>query len=138
MRAQREVIMAGFSVSRLIGAAALAAPLLFLAPQAAAQQSRPHAEECTTLSWGFLRAADHEYGTINLCAYPIEVWFVSGDGVSVQSQVPPRGVFRTGVTLSDQISWIAATCRAGYTPSVEVALPNWDAIADSNYTCVRP
>lgn len=111
----------------------------FVAPTspALAQSTTPHVEECTT--WGFMQDINYEFGVVNTCAYPIEVWFLSGNGAEAHGQVMPGGVLSTGLTpaTTDLNKWISAVCRVSYRPSVSVTAENGDAIVRSQYNCVR-
>lgn len=107
------------------------------APNAVAQDITPHVEECTT--WGFIQDINYDFGVVNTCAYPIEVWFLSGSGAQAHGQAPPGGTFSTGLTTTtaDLNQWISASCRIGYRPSIDVSVENGDAIVRSEYNCVR-
>ncbi|MBI3439985.1 MAG: hypothetical protein HY054_15270, partial [Proteobacteria bacterium] len=61
-----------------------------------AQQTSTHVEECTT--WGFIQDIQYQFGVVNTCSYPIEVWFLSGTGAQAHAQVSPGGIFSTGLT----------------------------------------
>ena len=105
---------------------------------ASAQQSVPNAESCTRPTWGYLRSIDDEYGTFNICSYPIDVWFMAKSGQSKRSTVAAHGTFRTGFkfpAFDRKKGWIATTCPGGYDPSVGVSNENWDAVLKSQYSC---
>jgi hypothetical protein len=116
--------------------AAMALPV----PGATAQESKPHAEACTTPTWGYLWATKDAYGAYNLCSYAVDVWFMSKAGQSAHAITAPGGYFNTGLTAAQFVrtqGWITATCPAGYTPSVSVSDTNWDVILKSQYSCVK-
>lgn len=51
---------------------------------------------------------------------------------------PAIVAFRTGLkapAFNRKDGWIAATCPAGYAPSLGVSRKNWDAILKSEYNC---
>jgi hypothetical protein len=106
---------------------------------AGAQQVRPHAEACSHPGWGYLRAIDNRFGTVNACSYPIDIWFLTTSaGQLVHQTVPPAGIFDTGQKLGVfdwRRGWTAATCRAGYEPSVPVTIATEPQITASRYSC---
>lgn len=116
---------------------AIAALLLTPASTALAQDTTSHVEECTT--WGFLQDINYEFGVVNTCTYPIEVWFLSGTPAQAHGRVLPGRTFSTGLTreTADINKWISAACRTGYRPSLSVTAENGDAIEHSRYNCVR-
>ena len=127
-------------ISALI-ATMLGAMSLFVPHAAyAAQPHRAHAESCTHVGWGFLWAADYNFGTVNRCSYAVDVWVMASSGEQANAQVPAGGVFNSGLPSNrfDTNNWIAAVCRAGYRPSIEFSQSNWDALRDGRYSCVRP
>jgi hypothetical protein len=108
------------------------------AAPAHAQTTAPHEEACVT--WGFMRSANYAFGAPNMCPYAVETWFLTGDGRAAQGRTEPREIFTTGLVREvfnpPVIGWFAATCRAGYAPSVSVSRENWDAIREGRYECV--
>lgn len=121
----------------LLAIVAYAACLLMPPPPALSQQTTTHVEECTT--WGFIQDIRCEFGVVNTCTYPIEIWFLSGTGAHAHGQVSAGGIFSTGLTLqtADINKWISAACRAGYHPSVSVTAENGQTIEQSQYICVH-
>ena len=115
-----------------LGAGLLASPV-----PAFAQDSTPHVEQCTT--WGFIQDIRYEFGVVNTCAYPIDVWFLSGTGAQAHGQVLAGGTFSTGLTreTADINKWISAACHVGYHPSLSVTAEHGETIEHSQYTCVR-
>ncbi len=113
------------------------ASLFAQATPALAQDTTPHVEQCTT--WGFIQDINYDFGVVNTCAFPIDVWFLSGTGAEAHGQAAPGGVFSTGLTsqTADINQWISASCRVGYRPSLSVTAENGDAIQHSQYSCVR-
>jgi hypothetical protein len=102
-----------------------------------AEDAVAHAEACTT--WGFIQDINYEFGVVNTCEHPIEVWFLSGSGAEANGQAAPGAVFSTGLTTvtADINMWVAATCRAGYRPSIRLSFEPADAIQRSQYNCIR-
>ena len=130
-------------MSRWQSIAAMAA--LAIAVQPAFPQGQPrHAEECTEPSWGYLKALEYRFGTINTCGEAIHVWFKVRGRPGVERQVEAGQAFDTGFAIADfederqSNGWIAATCPAGMVPSVEVEDDNWDEVLNSRYECRRP
>lgn len=113
------------------------------ATEVRAQQPGDHAEECTEPSWGYLRSLSFNFGTINTCGEPINVWFKFRGDPAVMKRVEPGQTFDTGLSIAEfekerqSNGWIAATCPAGTIPSVEFNDDNWDQILKSRYEC-RP
>ena len=70
---------------------------MFAAVAQQPQQSLPHVESCTQPTWGYLRATDDAYGTVNMCSHAIEVWFVAKDGRASHGIAAPRKAFSTGL-----------------------------------------
>ncbi|WP_395644664.1 hypothetical protein [Terricaulis sp.] len=129
--------MKSFSFPALVAAALLLSAAALPAPRAEAQQPQQHAENCTT--WGFILDINYEYGVVNTCMYPVDVWFLSGSGTRAQGQAAPGGVFSTGIPMgsTEVRDWAAASCRAGYHPNLAVTAANFEAISASQYSCVR-
>lgn len=124
------------NLTTLLGAALLAAPLALFAPQAAAQSSQPHAEDCMT--WGYMRDARYAFGGVNMCEQPVHVWFMMRGSNPIDATVDANTVFSSGITRDEYNgNWIAATCREGYEPNTPFTVENWDAILRSDYRCVR-
>src|SRR5579863_4056912 len=127
--------------AKFVGASLLASPLFLLPCGASAQQTAPDAENCTRPTWGYLRSIDDEYGTVNICSYAVDVWFMAKSGQSKRDTIAGGGTFRTGLkypAFDRKKGWIATTCRAGYSPSVDVSSANWEAVLNSQYNCKKP
>ena len=122
------VVMAAFAI-----AAAAGLP-------AEAQQAR-HAEDCSEPGWGYLRSLEFRFGTLNTCGEAIHIWFKVRGRNSVDAEVEAGHTFDTGLTIADfeqerqANGWIAATCPAGTTPSIEFVDDNWDELLNSRYEC---
>jgi hypothetical protein len=132
---------AGSFLFGVVFPALMAWPSLVLTGAAMAQQSAANAEECTNPTWGYLWHADDEYGTVNICAYSVDIWFMTPSGQTVRHTVPAGGTFRTGLKMpafDRKKGWIATTCPAGYSPHPEVSKANWDVIVKEQYDCQKP
>jgi hypothetical protein len=126
---------------RVVFLALLASSPLVLAGAAFAQEPTANAENCTNPTWGYLWHIDDEYGTVNICAYSVDVWFMTPSGQTVRHTVAAGGTFRTGLKMpafDRKRGWIATTCQAGYSPHPEVSKANWDAIVKEQYNCQKP
>ena len=128
--------------SRLAAILVAACAMLFsgAAIKPAMAQTLPHAEDCTEGGWGFLRAVGYEFGAINLCNYQVTVWFMLSEGEVIEDTVQPGSAFRTGIKserFDQKKGWIAATCQAGYVPTIKVSQANWDDILKSRYECAK-
>lgn len=123
--------------------AAIFAMTAAVATPAVAQPRAGHAEECSEPSWGYLKALEYRFGTINTCGEAIRVWFKVRGQDPVEAEVEPGQTFDTGLSIADfeqereASGWIAATCPAGTLPSIEFHDDNWDEILNSRYECRR-
>jgi hypothetical protein len=120
-----------------IGMIAAAAALLTVTASAA---EKPNTEKCDHKGWGYLVFSDHHFGTTNVCAKTISVWFMDKSGSVVHADVKPGEVFDTGLGPSqfdESAGWAAASCPLGYAPSPAVSLDDWDTILDSKYRCLK-
>jgi hypothetical protein len=112
-------------------------------PSAMAQSSS-NEEACVDTTWGYLRAINYEYGTVNTCAYPVTIWFKPRNGTLVEKSVGPGKAFSTGLVFekfeSDRkkTGWVAAVCRAGDVPEQDISDSSWEAILNGQYTCRKP
>jgi hypothetical protein len=119
-------------------AAASFSPALSDHGDAFAQSTVQHVEACSHNSWGFLTFSKWHFGTTNMCDQPITIWFMTESGKVVHADVPPRGVFDSGLTRGqfDETDWAAAVCPRGFQPRPSVSKANWNVILNSKYVCV--
>jgi hypothetical protein len=106
----------------------------------------PNEERCTEPQWGYLAQLDEEWGTVNICSYPVEMWFIArSTGTFLHTIVPAGAKFRTGLKLPEfdvKHGWASATCRAGMMPnpmfSSDMSADTEDAFVHDRYTCRKP
>jgi hypothetical protein len=124
----------------LLTATALASTLI----TSGIAQASPNAENCLQKTWGYLKAVGYEYGALNICAYPVAVWFKTRKGPLVQGMVHPGEHFRTGLAIDKfeperkTTGWVAAVCQADEVLDRPISDSTWDAILDGKYACKRP
>ena len=116
-------------------------PMLLFSAVGHAEDAMPNVEVCTRATWGYLRATDYEYGTVNTCSYPVEVWFMAKSGEVRHGTAAAGEAFRTGLKLpafDHSKGWVAATCPAGFDTTVPVSKGTWDSVANGAYQCKKP
>jgi len=124
------------AATALICFAAMTSLATTLAPAAAAQDARPHAESCAVV--GYLQPFNFNIGAVNTCAESIEVWILTADGNARSGRIAHDQSYDSGVPREQgEQGWVWAACPAGYQPSVSVTEQNRDAIEASHYQCVR-
>jgi hypothetical protein len=96
------------------------------------------------MTWGYLKSQRYEYSAINTCAYPVAVSMLTGTNKVIEQTVPAGQALHTGLTIENfeasrkKSGWIAAVCRSGEVPSLNVSAGNWSAILKGNYECRKP
>ena len=100
----------------------------------------PNAEACTHSTWGYLRSIDYEYGSVNICSFGVDVWFMPKNGTLRHATAAAGDAFRTGLksaAFDHRKGWIATTCPVGYGATVPVSNATWDSVANSRYECKK-